>query len=228
MKINERQIVAKAYAFAQEYHTGEASGHDFEHIKRVYANVKALLKQAVNTDSFIVEMSALLHDVDDRKLNTDGNNTRRFLESIHLDDEQINTIINTIEAIGYSKTGDKPQLETIEMRLLFDADKLDAMGAIGICRVLAFSSKIQRPLFDEAFFPKQEMTSAEYMDMKRKDTTVNHFFDKLLKLKKAMQTEEGKAEAEKRHRFMVDFLKEFFREQNQAEWIKFLEDFEAK
>ena len=64
--------------------------------------------------------------------------------------------------------------------------------------------------------------------MKRKDTTVNHFFDKLLKLKKAMQTEEGKAEAEKRHRFMVDFLKEFFREQNQAEWIKFLEDFEAK
>ena len=228
MRISEKELVAKAYAFAQEYHAGETSGHDFEHIKRVYANAQSLLKQADNADSFIVEMSALLHDVDDRKLNTDGNNTRRFLKSINLNDEQIKTIINTIEAIGYSKTGDKPQLETIEMRLLFDADKLDAIGAIGICRVLAFSSKIQRPLFDETFFPKEKMTSEEYMDLKRKDTTVNHFFDKLLKLKNAMQTKEGKAEAEKRHDFMVAFLKEFFREQNQTEWIKFLEDFEAK
>ncbi len=229
MKKIEKSLIEKAYEFAKKHHDGEKSGHDFEHIKRVFANAKALLKKAPEADKFIVEMSALLHDIDDRKLNPDGKKARTFLQSLGLSRDMVDTITNTIASIDFATTGSKPKLETLEMQLLFDADKLDAIGSIGICRAILFGSWVQRPLFDADCFPKKNLTSAEYKDLSRKENnSINHFFDKLLKLKNAMQTEVGKKEAQRRHKTMVKFLYEFFREQNLKEWIEFLKNFEKE
>lgn len=229
MRKNEKELIVKAYEFAKQQHQGEKSGHDFEHIKRVFANAKTLLKKEPRANDFIVEMCALLHDVDDRKLNPGGNKAEMFLRELGLDEKIVNTIIETIASIDFATTGSHPRLKTTEMKLLFDSDKLDAIGAIGICRAILFGSWAQRPLFDENCFPKKNLTSEEYKDLTRKENnTINHFFDKLLKLKNAMQTEAGRAEAEKRHKTMVIFLKEFFSEQNLPQWTAYLTAFEQE
>lgn len=221
-----KDIIKKTYEFAKNYHSNDSSGHDFEHIERVYKNACLLLKEAPQADSFIVKMSALLHDVDDHKLNTDGQNTLRFLQSLDLEPKLIDNILKTIETISFSTSGSNPEFETIEMELLSDADKLDAIGAIGTCRAIIFGASKGRPLFDEAIFPKENLSKQEYKDLTRKENhTINHFFDKLLKLKKAMQTDMGKKEAQKRHAFMVTFLNQFFEEQNVTEWQNHLSNY---
>jgi len=223
------EIINKAYNFAKDYHSKDTSGHDFEHIKRVYANVCSLLNTKntqTGCDEFIVKMSAILHDVDDRKLNTDGKNTLRFLESINLEKAKIEQILSTINSTSFSKSGCNPQFETNEMKILSDADKLDAIGAIGICRAIMFGVSKNRSLFDENIFPKSNLTKEEYKNLSRdENNTINHFFDKLLKLKNAMQTDAGKNEAQRRHVFMVDFLKQFFKEQNLENWQEYLENY---
>lgn len=215
-KLKMENILEKTYEFAKKYHESDRSGHDFAHIKRVYENMNKLLQGEQMADRFVCQMSALLHDVDDHKLYTDGKNTERFLQSLNMDSHLIEKILETIDAISFSKSGAHPQFKTIEMKLLSDADKLDAMGAIGICRALNFGFSKQQPLLIENEFPKSENS---------KKTVINHFFEKLLLLKDAMQTVSGKREAEKRHLFMVSFLKQFFAEQNLVEWQKILDSF---
>ncbi|MBQ8676879.1 MAG: HD domain-containing protein [Alphaproteobacteria bacterium] len=209
----QEDILNKTYQFAEEYHSRDNSGHDFEHIKRVYANINKLLNEEKNANIFICKMSALLHDVDDHKMNTDGKVAERFLHSLNIDINTIKTILKTIDAISFSKSGANPNFKTLEMKLLSDADKLDAMGAIGICRALSFSFSRHQPLFNENELPSPE---------NNKKHMINHFFEKLLLLKGAMQTEVGKKEAEKRHQFMVKFLQQFFAEQNLDNWQDFL------
>lgn len=211
-----QDIIEKTYQFAKEYHTKDNSGHDFEHIQRVYANVLKLIENENMVDEFIVKISALLHDVDDHKLNTDGKNTLRFLQSINLEEEKINFILETIGAISFSKSGANPNFKTLEMKLLSDADKLDAMGAIGICRTIIFGASKNRPLFYDNIFPGSGDVN---------DHAINHFFDKLLKLKGAMQTEVGKLEAQNRHEFMIAFLRQFFEEQKLDKWKQYLDDY---
>ncbi len=227
MKKAEKDLITKTYQFAKQYHQGERSGHDFEHIKRVFANAQALLRKERCANEFIVQMSVLLHDIDDHKLNPNGNKAKEFLKSLDISKEQTNTILETIAATGFATTGSHPHLKTIEMKLLFDADKLDAMGSIGICRAILFGSWAQRPLFDANCFPQKNLSAVAYKDLSRKENnSINHFFDKLLKLKNAMQTETGKTEAQKRHKIMIQFLYEFFREQGLQDWIAFLKEFE--
>lgn len=215
--MSTEEILSKTYQFAKEYHSKDNSGHDFEHIKRVYANMNTLLDNEPKADAFICKMSALLHDVDDHKLKTDGKVAERFLNTLGLDKEIISAILKTINAISFSKSGANPNFETIEMKLLSDADKLDAMGAIGICRALNFGFFYNRPIFNENEFPGQENNDNQH--------TINHFFAKLLRLKGAMQTGVGKKEALKRHKFMVEFLEEFFAEQNLDNWQTFLKKY---
>ena len=144
------------------------------------------------------------------------------------EDKTIDKILNTISAISFSKSGAKPDFETIEMKILSDADKLDAIGAIGICRTIMFGVQNHRPLFDENIFPQADLSKEQYKDLSRKNNnSINHFFDKLLKLKEAMQTEIGKKEAQKRHDFMIKFLKQFFEEQNLPQWQSYLDDYLA-
>lgn len=212
-------IIQKTYKFANDYHSRDNTGHDFNHIKRVYANVLKLLKNEPSANEFIVKMAALLHDVDDHKLNTDGKNALRFLQTLNLDSDKIEEILKTANSISFSKSGANPNFETLEMKILSDADKLDAMGAIGICRTIIYGTAKNRTLFDESVFPHNNNTD---------DHAINHFFDKLLKLKGAMQTDAGKTQAQSRHEFMLDFLYQFFDEQKQDNWKSYLDDYVKK
>lgn len=221
------KMIEIIYNFACDFHKSDNSGHDSEHIKRVYENACLLLKFHNHANEFVVKASALLHDVDDRKLGGDGHQVEKFLKTLNISEVLMQQILETIASISFSTTGCCPNFDTIEKAILFDADKLDAIGAIGICRAVLFGGKSQRPLFDADVFPLENLSKEEYKKINRKEnTTINHFFDKLLKLKRIMQTEAGKTEAERRHAFMIKFLKEFFREQKEDRWLEYLDNFE--
>lgn len=211
-------VLQQTYNFALAYHQQDHTGHDFEHIQRVYVNICKLLEQEPLADSFICKMSALLHDVDDHKLNTDGNVAKRFLQSLKIKESVAQQILETIDAISFSKSGAHPKFKTLEMKLLSDADKLDAMGAIGICRALIYGAAKERPLFNATVFPDSQNNQA-------RTYSINHFFDKLLRLKGAMQTKTGQQLAEERHQFMIQFLHQFFSEQELTDWHNYLDDY---
>ena len=214
--MTQEEYLDQTYQFAKTYHAHDHSGHDFEHIRRVYANMQMLLEAEPKADAFVCKMGALLHDIDDHKMGTDGKVAERFLYNLGLSEPVILSILETIDAISFSKSGANPHFKTLEMKLLSDADKLDAMGAVGLCRAVSFSVSRHQPLFNE-----DEMPCAE----NKEKHMINHFFAKLLLLKGAMQTNVGQKEAKKRHKFMIEFLQQFFAEQNLATWQNFLDDY---
>lgn len=216
-------IVVKALDYAKECHAGDCSGHDFEHILRVLANVERILAEEVNADSLVVRLAAILHDVDDYKLSAYGMRVQKFLQENSVLEGVAEKVIDTIGAISFSKSGSSPKFETIEQKIVSDADKLDAMGAIGVCRTVMYSVATARPLFDASEFPTENLTAEEYKNKNRKGNhAINHFFDKLLKLKSTMQTEVGRREAERRHKFMLLFLNEFFGEIGADVWLEYM------
>ena len=181
------KIIASAFNYIEDLFKNDFGGHDVEHSKRVYQNALLIAKCEPECDLFVVSLAALLHDVDDHKLfHTENNaNARAFLESVQLDQNQIDRICELMNGISFSKNrGVRP--ETLEGKIVQDADRLDAIGAIGIARTFAFGGERKRPL----------------------SATVQHFYDKLLLLKDEMNTAEGKRIAELRHQLMVDFLYE--------------------
>ena len=180
-------MIQSAIEYIEKLFSDDYGGHDVEHTKRVYRNALMITQTEPECDLFIVSLGALLHDVDDHKLfHTENNaNARAFMESLHLDATQINRICELINSISFSKNrGQKPA--TLEGQIVQDADRLDAIGAIGIARTFAFGGERKRPL----------------------SATVQHFYDKLLLLKDEMNTDEGKRQAEHRHELMVNFLSE--------------------
>lgn len=187
---------------------------------------KKILQTEPKADSFIVLTSALLHDIDDHKMGTGGNETQRFLSTLNLDSQTTQKILNTVRAIGFSNSGATPEFETLEQKIVSDADKLDAMGTMGILRTVMFSVSVNRPLFDPEIFPEKNLTPAVYKDMHRKtNTAINHFFDKLLKLKNALQTPAAQKMGQERHAFMITFLQHFFAENNCPDWQDYLDDY---
>ena len=218
-------LIEKAFEFVEKCLGNDCSGHDVEHIKRVVENAKLIIAGEKNADYEVVMLSAILHDVDDYKLGGRGDNLEKFFEINNVDEKLREKVRVVIESISFSKSGDKPDFEMIEQKIVSDADKLDAMGAIGVCRTILYSASTNRALFNNEELPKENLTKEEYKDKNRKGNhSINHFFDKLLKLKGAMQTETGKIEAQKRHDFMVEFLGEFFREVGAKEnWYSILE-----
>ncbi|MBR5289453.1 MAG: HD domain-containing protein [Erysipelotrichaceae bacterium] len=181
------KIIKCAFNYIEDLFKNDFGGHDVEHSKRVYQNALLIAKCEPECDLFVVSLAALLHDVDDHKLfHTENNaNARAFLESVQLDQNQIDRICELMNGISFSKNrGVRP--ETLEGKIVQDADRLDAIGAIGIARTFAFGGERKRPL----------------------SATVQHFYDKLLLLKDEMNTAEGKRIAEHRHQLMVDFLQE--------------------
>lgn len=184
-------LIEKAKAYVEQLFQSDYGGHGADHTFRVYENARMLMGKEIGCDEFVVSMAALLHDADDHKLfNTENNsNTRRFLEDNGVAPEKIDEICSTINMVSFSKNrGKRP--DTIEGKIVQDADRLDAIGAIGIARAFAFGGERGRPL----------------------DDSIQHFHEKLLLLKDEMNTEAGKALAEKRHRFLVAFLEEYSEE----------------
>lgn len=181
-------IIEKAIAYIEELFQNNADGHDAGHSIRVYRNAMRLARHDPDCDGRIVALAALLHDADDHKLfHTENNeNAHRFLERNSLPQAEIDRICEIINAVSFSKNRGKTPA-SIEGRIVQDADRLDAIGAVGIARTFAFGGKAGRPLED----------------------SLQHFYDKLLLLKDEMNTEEAKALAAVRHAYLEGFLAEY-------------------
>ena len=208
-------IIEKTKEFVKNKLYGEGSGHDWFHIERVY-NLSRFLANEEKADNFIVEMTALLHDIDDWKFSngtkTNTTITEEFLNSVNVDKESINKIITIIKTMSFKGSVVNSTQNTIEGMIVQDADRLDAIGAIGIARTFAYGGSKNRPIYDPNIAPIN-FTSLEEVK-NAENHTINHFYEKLLKLKDLMNTDSAKIIAEKRHKFMENFLKEFYSEWN--------------
>lgn len=211
--MNQDTTLAEAEAFAREVLTGESSGHDWWHIARVRALARTIAA-AEGADTFICEMAALLHDIADPKIagtwEAGVARVRDWLSAHGLPATQSQHILEIIETISFAG-GSKPTPRTLEGRVVQDADRLDAIGAIGVARAFAYGGAHGRILFDPAVAPRASMTADEYRS--HATPTINHFYEKLLLLKERMNTAYARELAEQRHQFMQNFLDEFY-----AEW----------
>lgn len=196
---------------------GAEGGHDWFHIERVYKNALLIAKEE-NVDEFIVSLGALLHDIADAKF-YDGDETvgpkmaRAFLENQQVDDAVILHIENIINYISYKSSLEKGEKFTSpELKVIQDADRLDAIGAIGIARCFNYSGFKNRTLYNPEIAPNLNMTKEEYK--KSSAPTINHFYEKLLLLKDKMNTNTGRQIAAERHVFMEQFLAQFLDEWN--------------
>lgn len=208
-------MIEETRAFVKNKLYGEGSGHDWFHIERVYNLAKYLAKKE-NADSFIVEMAALLHDIDDWKFsNTNDSNTttiENFLNSINIDHDSFKRVIEIIQTMSFKGGVVDSTQHTIEGKVVQDADRLDAIGAIGIARTFAYGGSKNRLMYDPTIQPIDFKSLDEVKNAE--NHTINHFYEKLLKLKYLMNTNTAKEIAEKRHKFMEEFLNEFYSEWN--------------
>ena len=193
----------------------ESSGHDWQHIYRVWQTAQKLAaEEGANTE--VVNLAALLHDVDDRKLTGDPTSedllptVRKILQDAGADGAMIETVCTTIKSTGYAKSLAAGTTRSLEAHILSDADHLDGIGAVGIARVFTYGGSKSRFMFN----PDETLTEHHTRESYAKSTvsSTGHFFEKLLKLRTLMHTASGKAEAEIRHQRMVTFLNDFFEE----------------
>ena len=208
-------IIDKTIHFVKEKLENAEGGHDWFHIERVYKN-SLLIAKDEDCNLTVVKLGALLHDIADSKFH-DGDETigprtaRAFLESENVSQETIVHVINIIENISFKGGNFGQQFDSKELQIVQDADRLDAIGAIGIARCFNYGGFKNRALYNPAIPPKFNMSKEEY---KTSDSpTLNHFYEKLLLLKDKMNTPTGKKIAEARHQYMEDFLSQFY-----AEW----------
>ncbi len=198
----------------QKLENAEA-GHDWFHIERVYKNA-VLIAEEENCDLMIVKLGALLHDIADSKFN-DGDETvgpkvaREFLEFQKASEEVIQHVINIIENISFKGGNFEKKFTSKELEIVQDADRLDALGAIGIARTFHYGGFKNRQLYNPNIAPLTNMSKEEYKNSNA--PTLNHFYEKLLLLKDKMNTETGRRIAFERHKFMELFLSQFY-----AEW----------
>ncbi len=206
-------ILEKTITFVKSKLQGDSSGHDWWHIYRVW-NMSKKLQEKEGGDLFIIELAALLHDVADWKFHKSENEglgiIRDWLIQLELPNEAINKIVNVIKNVSFKGAGVKDKMETIEGKIVQDADRLDAIGAIGIARTFAFGGKFGNEMYNPEI--KFELHQSFEKYKKSNGTTVNHFYEKLLLLKDRMNTKMAKEIAEGRHSFMENFLKQFFDE----------------
>ena len=215
--MNKKLILKNTINFVKETLKGAEGGHDWFHIERVYKNALLIAKNE-NVDEFIVSLGALLHDIADAKF-YDGDETigpkkaRAFLESEEVEESVIIHIENIILFISFKVSLSKGEkLTSPELEVIQDADRLDAIGAIGIARCFNYGGFKNRALYDPEIAPNLNMTKEEY---KKSDApTINHFYEKLLLLKDKMNTVSGRKIAEERHNYMENFLTQFYDEWN--------------
>ncbi|WP_394420443.1 HD domain-containing protein [Tenacibaculum mesophilum] len=214
--MNREQIIQNTIEFVKETLKGAEGGHDFFHIERVYKNALLIAKNE-NVDEFVVSLGALLHDIADSKFHN-GDETvgpqkaRVFLESQQVLEEIITHIEKIITNISFKGGNFKQSFTSPELNVIQDADRLDAIGAIGIARCFNYGGFKNRELYNPEVPPNLKMTKEEYK--KSIAPTINHFYEKLLLLKDKMNTTTGKAIAEQRHAYMEGFLEQFYKEWN--------------
>ena len=208
-------LIDKTIAFVKEKLDNAEGGHDWFHIERVYKN-SILIAQEEDCDLTVVKLGALLHDIADSKFH-DGDETigpktaRTFLESENVFEETINHVINIIENISFKGGNFENKFSSKELEIVQDADRLDAIGAIGIARTFNYGGFKNRALYNPSIAPNLNMSKEEYKNSN--SPTLNHFYEKLLLLKDKMNTATGKKIALERHQYMENFLSQFY-----AEW----------
>ncbi|WP_304344494.1 HD domain-containing protein [Chryseobacterium koreense] len=209
-------LIQNTITFVKDKLQGAEAGHDWFHIERVW-KLSQKIGQSENCNLEVVELSALLHDIADSKFHDCDENlalkiSRDFLENQNLSPEIIEQTLFIIKNISFKNRGEVPGDLPIELKIVQDADRLDAIGAIGIARTFNFGGFKNNLMYHPEIQPKLNMAKEEYK--KNQGTTINHFYEKLLLLKDLMNTEKGKELAEKRHDFMLKFLEEFYKEWN--------------
>lgn len=207
-------LIEKTIVFVKEKLEGAEAGHDWFHIERVWKLSKKIAeKEGGNLE--VIELSALLHDIADPKFHN-GNETlaleisRNFLESEMVSEEIILQVLFIIKNISFKNRGELPENLPLELEIVQDADRLDAIGAIGIARTFNFGGFKNNLMYHPEIKPNLGMNKEEYK--KSNGTTINHFYEKLLLLKDLMNTETAKKIASERHDFMLKFLDEFYKE----------------
>lgn len=188
----------------------EYSGHDYYHCIRVYNNAMLICKD-MDCDKQLVSVASLLHDVDDAKLfdSKDYDNAKRILNDLHYEKDFIEKVISIIKDVSF-KGKDSVIPSSLEGKIVQDADRLDAIGAIGIARTFAYGGNHNRLIYDPSIKPNLNMDYNQYKNAK--NPTINHFYEKLLLLKDMMNLEKSKQIAIHRHKFMEEYLKEFYDE----------------
>ena len=214
--MNQQEILQKTADYVKQAFSDDSSGHDWWHIYRVWKNAITLCEhEAERADTFIVQLAALLHDLDDWKFNDSGDETplraKAWLDSVSLDPSITDAVCRIIQHISFKGAGVDNKMDSIEGFIVQDADRLDAIGAIGIARAFAYGGWKNRPLYDPDSPPEMHQTFEQYKNSK--SDTINHFYEKLLLLKDMMNTPTAKRIAEQRHEYMIQFLSQFM-----AEW----------
>lgn len=208
--------IDKTVEFVKKQLEGAEAGHDWFHIERVWKLSKKIAATE-NCNGEVVELSALLHDIADPKFHN-GDETlalkisRELLEGFSVDEETIAQVLFVIQNISFKNRNEAPKVLPIELKIVQDADRIDAIGAIGIARTFNFGGFKNNLMYHPDISPKLNMSKEEYK--KSNGTTINHFYEKLLLLKDLMNTQEGKKIAEQRHQFMLNFLDQFYNEWN--------------
>ncbi|SIQ22062.1 uncharacterized protein SAMN05880574_10818 [Chryseobacterium sp. RU37D] len=211
-----KNLIENTVEFVKKKLEGAEAGHDWFHIERV----RKLSKKIAETEKCnqeVVELGALLHDIADPKFHH-GDETlalkvsRDFLESQNAPENVIEQVVFIIKNISFKNRGETPENLPIELKIVQDADRIDAIGAIGIGRTFNFGGFKNNLMYDPDIQPKMYMSKDEYK--KSNGTTINHFYEKLLLLKDLMNTERGKEIAGERHDFMLKFLDQFYKEWN--------------
>jgi len=214
--MSQQEIIQKTIDFVKEKLDGEGTGHDWWHIHRVYKNA-LFIAQKEGGDSFIVELAALLHDIADWKFQIDNEDkgakiASQWLVSMNVNQIEIDKVCRIINEISFKGAGVSTPMSTIEGQIVQDADRLDAIGAIGIARAFAYGGYKNRELYNPDVKPQMHQSFEEYK--KSKSHTINHFYEKLLLLKDLFNTETAKQMANDRHQFMESYLAQFYKEWN--------------
>lgn len=207
--------IEKTVAFVKETLAHAEGGHDWWHIYRVWKLAKTIAAEE-RADNFVVELGALLHDIADAKFHGGDENigpsmAGQFLSSLGVEGDVISHVVKIIENISFKGGQLVLSFKSIELNIVQDADRLDALGAIGIARAFNYGGFKNRKLYDPEIKPKLNKTKEEYKGST--EPTLNHFYEKLFLLKDRMNTNAGKRLAEERHRFMKVYVEQFY-----AEW----------
>lgn len=212
--ISKPTIIRKTKEYVRQTLEKEGSGHDWWHVYRVHKMAVNIAKKET-ADIFVVELAALLHDIADWKFNNGdlkagSRVARKWLEKLDLDEEIIKHICEIIEQTSFKGAGVKFQMKSKEGMIVQDADRLDAIGAIGIARTFAYGGYKNREIYNPDTKPQFHETFEQYKSSN--SPTINHFYEKLLLLKDLMNTETAKKIAEERHKYMETYLERFYKE----------------
>ena len=212
--MTNNEIIEQTKEFVKNLMLHDSTGHDWWHVERVWRMARRLAQEE-NANSFLVEMTALLHDVDDWKLSSTADNQQltkanQWLEKLTISPDIIKQINDIIHSMSFKGAQVKSEMQSLEGKIVQDADRLDAIGAVGIARTFAYGGHKNRAMYDPTQKPQQHHSFADYKN--NTSPTINHFYEKLLLLKDLMNTETAKKIAIIRHQRLEQFLHDFFEE----------------